>query len=732
MAKRISDDELYNLTIGKDGVKFLPPIFTPAQCDYIWNETEQFIQSHENNLEDKGVPKYNGYYTPNVKNHFTCIGLPAVAFLIIEEIAKIFSKCLNPVNPDIIQTDNLGLLCSIEGFDFQRPDDYISCQSIEHFRYKMTNKNTYAIDSKVVRCCIQITPGQQDGTCFSAFLKSDIDNPVLFDNKTILPGQLILFNEKIIHEKTILPKSRHLMFYVTCWQQYGLYYKSNINRLPHSLNWHLKDKIINNRLTSYNLHIQPLNNINHRTKKYYKSRDIYINNMIYSKHPKLDTMLLCSLFEIYNLSYLEQDHYSYVKTKPTTRYFKNVVSQSKSLPQVRQELYALADSICKRKLSDCIQTSEFDPPTKRLAIDDGSSTSTIEKQMTGDSSKKTTNGVSIDTLYESFDDDDDVSIDVSYKSFNDVISIDTEGNPLDDDIISIDTEDESFDDKILTSVSTINDQKFKTAKISCASFYIAILIIYKFTQSQLFVPLIKEMESKGFTLNEDANCHEPSTDLNSVYSMIRVENDCNIGKDMITITLYKDKPISPGRLDIQSYIIFDKSISVTNNDEIIEFFRDSRIPYFIDNKEQDALFYQSEIVIRGQFDKWKLENMNLVIHPKMDFSETEIYHAFRTFNNEYDQMFLMVYNKETLSKMNDILDDISFNNPHDPDYKPAFLIPEFLREYGSCLNYMNDDDRDTSSTPLDKYLRTHFTNRLVYYSFRYDCLVKNICGIINK
>lgn len=681
-----SSIENKNLTLKNDDIELIDQVFTPQQCQYIWDETEKFMMTREQSLKDTNVKPRNGYKIHNTHNYFDFGGVPAVTFLIIQRLAEIFAnKILEPIDPSIINSDDLHLACSVEGFDFQRPEDDTPEKVVNQF----PPCNNY---SDVIRMRIQITPGQLKKSCF-AFHKSDnIYRP--FDDDTIRPGQLIFFKSNRSYSKIIVKGSRMLAFYVTCWQHPNRrFYKSGYNIGSLVLYNSLYTKIRNNRMTTYDLEMVRLNSLCANRSVNFQFRDDIKSHLMYYKHPIFDTDLLARLFGFNDAQHQRKSLSCEEKKNGADKFFTNMVDHPKTIEQIRRELY-YRYNILKRKL-------DFEPPNNIITTN----TSAVEPPP----SKKQM--VQIDTIIPKTN---ILSKMMASKDVMTSIKIcqkeDTSYHDYSTD------EDEDVGQMIVQQPVEPEPIHFKTLRLCCSSFYNTLVILSKLTRSNIFNYTINEIESGKFQYNIMTNTNDPVTDLNSMDTMIRVENDTKITEGEIILTVYED--VKNGTSLVRSPVIVFTVIPTTVK-YLPDFFRTIR---HILHPQTD--FINRELVIQGHFSKWASTLYdNIVIHPNMTFSEKDTFRAFRNFTSEDERMILIVDDIRIFFNLDTILERIGFENPNDPYYKPMFLISEFIKEQGIFTNYVNAI-RDTRSR-LDLFMK-QYEKRLSYKVFQYDNINKSI------
>lgn len=676
-----------NLTLKNDGIELIDQIFTPQQCQYIWNETEKFMMTREQSLKDTNVKPRNGYKIHNTHNYFDFGGVPAATFLIIQRLAEIFAnKILEPIDPSIINSDNLHLACSIEGFDFQRPEDDTPEKIITQF----PPCDKY---SDVIRMRIQITPSQLNKSCF-AFHKSD-NIYRLFDDDTIRPGQLMLFKSNRSYSKITVKGSRMLVFYVTCWQHPDKkVYKSGYNIGCRSLCDSLYTKIRNSRITTYDLEMVRLHPLCANKSENFPFKGEIQSHMMYYKHPIFDTDILARLFGFNDVQHQYKSLTYEEKKNDVGNFFTNMVDHPKTIEQIRQELYYRYKSL-KRKL-------DFEPPNSIItAISDPEPLP----------SKKQAVHEPIPDCQQIASEDVMTSIKMYQK----------------EDMYYDYSTDEDEDVRQTIVPEPVH---FKTLRLCCSSFYNTLTILYKLTGINIFGLMINEIESGKFQYNRSTNTNDPVTDVNSFDTMIRVENDTKMRGENIILTVYEDvkKDTSLIRTRIIEFTVLSTNVTGILY-TLLDFFRNIR--HIL---HPQTGFINRELVIRGHFEKWTHTFYdNIVVHPKMTFSNDDIYHVFRNFTSEDERMILIVEDTRVLKNLDTILERIGLENPNDPYYKPMFLISEFIKQYGVCTNYVNADRNsclNNYKTPRIHSFMKQFENRLSYKVFQYFNINESINEMI--
>lgn len=673
------------LTLENDGIELMDTVFTPKQCEYIWNETETFMMAREQSLENINILPSNGYKTHNIHNYFDLGGVPAVTFLIIQRLAETFAKkILKPINESIINSDNLHLACSVEGFDFQRPED----DTPEKVIIQFPSNNDY---SDCIRMRIQITPGQLNKSCF-AFHKSGVFYRP-FDDDAIRPGQLIFFKSNRSYSKITIKGSKMLAFYVTCWQHPDRrFYKSKYNIGSLSSYNSLYIKIKNNRLTTYDLEMVRFSPLCANKSVNFQFRKELKLHLMYYKHPIFDNDLLARLFGFNDAQYQRKSLLYCEETNNADKFFTNMVDHPKILEKIRQELYCTYNNL-KRKL-------DFEPPNTII-------TTTISSDPEPPPSKKQAVQEPIPDCQPIASEDVMTSIKICQKEdmYHDYSTDD------DDDVHQI----------IIPE-----PVHFKTLRLCCSSFYNTLTILYKLTGINIFGLMIDEIESGKFQYNRTTNTNDPVTDLNSFDTMIRVENDTKMIGENIILTIYEDvkRDMNLVRTRIIEFTVLSTNVTGILY-ALLDFFRNIR--HIL---HPQTGFINRELVIRGHFEKWTHTFYdNIVVHPKMTFSNDDIYHVFRNFTSEDERMILIIEDTRVLKNLDTVLERIGLENPNDPYYKPMFLISEFIKEYGICTNYVNADRNsclNNYKTPRIESFMKQFENRLYYKVFQYYTIDESI------
>lgn len=384
--KNLSIEAIRKLKLCSDGVE-LPnkPLFTPAQCEYIWNETSKFVKNRETSLNDTNLKKDNGYLIPNIRNIFHLGGKPVIGFLVMEAMARWMA--------DFMGTTVDKIICSIDGFYFQESEDVRSDVKIHHMNFHTDAPLHKKPRSGVIQSLVQITPGEKNGSCFTTFLGSnnyvydtvansseyskefnpislsDINrikdkygDPVVFDNDDLPPGQMILFYSDMVHSARHSSNSKRLVYYVTCWQREKTEHSIEVNIIPKRRQKTISSAYVNSRLTGHNLCMFDLSPTVHFQKNADEIKKIMKEKMLYYLHPDLDTDLMARLVGFENLEDLRNNRERLI-TNIVSRHFDNVQTQLKTMAEVRVELYGSYNRL-KRKLVFSDEVSEMTPPLK--------------------------------------------------------------------------------------------------------------------------------------------------------------------------------------------------------------------------------------------------------------------------------------------------------------------------------------------------------------------------------
>lgn len=641
--RRLPNDELSKLTIEEDGVEiFSKPLFTPKQCEYIWNETESFVLESEKSLEKfNTLPVNNGYRIPNDHNMFNILGLPTVAFLVIEEMAKIFADFLQH---KCIQNSSrvVKMVSSIEGFYFQREEDTIPYTC--HFDINKTS-------SPIIRGMIQITPNQLEKSCFSAVIgshKSSIDKDITekkphdtlsmsqiesivqqndkmidFDNDTLLPGQAILFRSDMLHAFKHVNSCKRLVFFVTCWQKPCSGYqlpmlKSRFN-IPVSKNntTNVRSYFKKDRTGCYEMNsLYHYDNIVNYKNQSPQNKLCIRNNMRRYSFPLIDSDKLARLFGFEGLHGIGKKYKSLSNIRMIESVFMNTRHPSKQLPQVREELYETYNNT-KRKL-DFSPIEYIEPPYKKQSIQSGTESSTESINNTSDT---------------------DIDEDIPSTSSNTITSTDGQSHS------EINTF-EPLNSTIPTTRSLLEHKNCSHSKIRILrkDLYTALITFHQHVHSEIFSSLITKLEKQmPAYLNNTLEYR-----LNDINTTIQITNDKKMTPRSLCLKFFRNKNTDEDAI-LECNMTEDSQMMVTCFERILEILENN------DTLHSDSQLgiYTPMIEIQCNSSRWALSESIVIICPNMDFSEQRVYMSLRTFENNNEKILISVDDliDQTLEKM---------------------------------------------------------------------------------
>ena len=385
----LSIEELKNLTLKDNGVQILPkPLFTPKQCEYIWNETVEFM--NHNSIHVPATNKTEKPYTKIIahsdRNFFGACGKPVVGYVIMTDMLKVISETTGIPPSDLV--------CSLEGFFYQNGDCKQKDTELKFIIDEHVNK-TY--DKYMTRCFLQVTPSQKGHSCFTSFVRDDTNNdsekdicsiitrqyttkktrtlstsdieileklhgkPVIFDNESISAGTVFLIDSNNVPTNKIAAGSKRLVFYFAFWRKDLTLYPFIVEKTMN-----LRYAYILNRMTHHAIHIVQFPNTCSNRSGFYTTTQ-------YFEHPKLDTDQMAQLLGFKDLEDVEKKRSKIERKhkhiKPISKIFSHVRSHEKTLTIVRKELDESYNRLKRRVVYDSIVEEHIPTPeTKKQCL----------------------------------------------------------------------------------------------------------------------------------------------------------------------------------------------------------------------------------------------------------------------------------------------------------------------------------------------------------------------------
>lgn len=672
--RRLTTEELKKLTLEENGIKIVsPPLFTKEQCQYIWDETVEFMKYNTQYVTSTKTGQiYTKNNASNYRNFIEICGRPVISYVIMNDVARLISSILGVPISD--------LLCSIEGFYYQTTDLNRKQKQFEFIVNEFMDPLT---DKYMTRCCLQVTPNEKDHSCLTSFVRKDKQTsnicsiitrqfdtrysnkknrtldmndiktikkihgrPVIFDDDNIPEGTVFLIDSNNIPCHKIVAESNHLVYYFAFWRKDA--------PIPSVI-----DKTTNLR-KAYSLNRMTHPETNIITFKNYSKP--HCKKIQYFEHPELDTDQMAQLFGFENLTHmkikkqeLEQTENHIVHAK---KMFTHVRRHEKTLAIVREKLYGLSNNL-KRNI-DLVETpvTPHEPETKKQCLSVYN-----EYDIQSDSSEPY---ALFDTKFDSDTSEDDLFIHNSISS-----NVMTQYH-------------ESF----------YGEKYHKTTLILyCRDLYTGLFLFGKIICSNIFTEYIYDIITKTpIIYNQDTSMFVPLYHpLMFIKQQVIIKHETNNPNNFIEIKNIDNRYDIRDGLNMVFQDIYDMTQKTTMNYDI---------------KDMIEFYTNNPITITGNFKNWVNKSYDqVIIHPIGNYSEFNIHRACRSFDDQNQVMKMIIDTRKQLDYIETIIENIRFElfDIIDKDcYKIHFMISK--RVFKISDSHILDKYKDVIEYDLFDYV----------------------------